>query len=373
MWNLIVGTGVVIGILLVLYLITRIHRFSFIRRLAGKNRLLSWIVSLLAVSPLALFLCFNITTFIVVVLHAALGFFLFDIAFLIYRRIARKKTGYDLQNWLAIAVTVIYLTIGWVMAHNITITHYSVMTDKNIGESLRIVGISDSHLGITLDGEAFARQIKRVQELEPDAVVIIGDFVDDDSSKEDMIRACSALGGLKTKYGVYYVYGNHDDGYFRYRDFTASELRRNLTDNGVVILEDQSIVVDGRLCIIGRKDRSYPERANMESLTKGLDKSMYSVVLDHQPNDYENEAASGVDLVLSGHTHGGHIFPAGLIGLMIGANDRAYGTETRGDTTFIVTSGISGWAVPFKTGCFSEIVVVDVRQILPYVRQRSML
>ena len=248
------------------------------------------------------------------------------------------------------------------MAHNISITHYSVKTDKNIGESLRIVGISDSHLGITLDGEAFARQMKRVQDLGPDAVVIIGDFVDDDSKKEDMIRACKALGELKTRYGVYYVYGNHDDGYFRYRDFSASELRKTLTDNNVVILEDQSVVVDGRLCIIGRKDRSDSERADIQSLTKNLDKKIFSVVLDHQPNDYENEAASEVDLVLSGHTHGGHIFPAGIIGLLSGANDREYGSEVRDKTTFIVTSGISGWAIPFKTFCFSEIIVVDIQQ-----------
>lgn len=362
MWNLIVGIGIAIGALLVLYLMTRIHRFSFVGRLSEKSRLLSWIVCLLAVSPLALFLCFNVTTFLVVVIHAALGFFFCDIAFLIYRRISKKKTGYDLQNFIAIAVTVIYLTIGWVMAHNISITHYSVKTDKNIGESLRIVGISDSHLGITLDGEAFARQMKRVQDLGPDAVVIIGDFVDDDSKKEDMIRACKALGELKTRYGVYYVYGNHDDGYFRYRDFSATELRKTLTDNNVVILEDQSVVVDGRLCIIGRKDRSDSERADIQSLTKNLDKKIFSVVLDHQPNDYENEAASEVDLVLSGHTHGGHIFPAGIIGLLSGANDREYGSEVRDKTTFIVTSGISGWAIPFKTFCFSEIIVVDIQQ-----------
>ena len=68
-----------------------------------------------------------------------------------------------------------------------------------------------------------------------------------------------------------------------------------------MILEDQSVVVDGRLCIIGRKDRSDSERADIQSLTKNLDKKIFSVVLDHQPNDYENEAASEVDLVLSGH------------------------------------------------------------------------
>ncbi|MBP5163313.1 MAG: metallophosphoesterase, partial [Spirochaetales bacterium] len=241
MWGLIVGAGLVIGILLVLYLVTRIHRFSFVRRLSERSRFLSWLVCLLAVSSLALFLLFNVTTFLIVVLHAALGFLFFDIAFLIYRKISRRKTGYDLQNWLAIALTVIYLAIGWVMAHNIAVTHYSLKTDKDIGGSLRIVAISDSHLGVTLDGEAFARQMRRIQDLEPDAVVLIGDFVDDDSSKEDMIRACRALGELKTRYGIYYVYGNHDDGYFRYRDFSGMELRRNLTDNGVVILEDQRV------------------------------------------------------------------------------------------------------------------------------------
>ncbi|MBP5161526.1 MAG: hypothetical protein ILP16_00910, partial [Spirochaetales bacterium] len=131
---------------------------------------------------------------------------------------------------------------------------------------------------------------------------------------------------------------------------------------GVVILEDQRVPVDGLFYIIGRKDRSYSGRADMERLTNGMDRKLFSIVLDHQPNDYMSEAASGVDLVLSGHTHGGHIFPAGIIGLIIGANDRVYGSEVRENTTFIVTSGISGWAIPFKTLCFSEIVVVDVSQ-----------
>ena len=67
-----------------------------------------------------------------------------------------------------------------------------------------------------------------------------------------------------------------------------------------------------------------------------------------------------MDLVFSGHTHGGHIFPTGQIGLLIGANDCRYGAQTRGSTQFVVTSGISGWAVPFKTGCWSETVIIDI-------------
>ena len=105
-----------------------------------------------------------------------------------------------------------------------------------------------------------------------------------------------------------------------------------------------------------------PGRADAASLAAGLDPSRYIVMLDHQPNDYAAEAATPADLVLSGHTHGGHIFPAGLIGLAMGSNDRVYGTEERDGTRFVVTSGISGWAIPFKTGTFSEIVVIDIRE-----------
>jgi hypothetical protein len=69
-----------------------------------------------------------------------------------------------------------------------------------------------------------------------------------------------------------------------------------------------------------------------------------------------------VDLVLSGHTHGGHLFPIGPISIRLGMNDLVYGTEKRGDVTFLVTSGISGWAIPFKTGTFSEYVVIDIAE-----------
>ena len=100
----------------------------------------------------------------------------------------------------------------------------------------------------------------------------------------------------------------------------------------------------------------------MKQLTEALDKNKFSVVLDHQPNDYANQADSRVDLVLSGHTHGGQLFPLNRVGEWIGANDKVYGYERRYLTDFIVTSGISDWTIKFKTGTKSEIVVIDVKQ-----------
>ena len=261
----------------------------------------------------------------------------------------------------AIVITALYLSAGWYLAHHVVETDYVLTTEKDLGtERLRIAQISDSHLGATFDGETFAVHMQKVQQAEPDLVVVTGDFVDDGSVREDMVRACRALGELETKYGVYFIFGNHDKGYFHYRNFSESELTEELRKNGVIILEDETSLIDGRFYVIGRADRSESGRKSMEELVRDLDRSKYMIVLDHQPNDYVAEAAAGVDLVLSGHTHGGQMFPIGWIGTAIGANDRTYGQERRGQTDFIVNSGISDWAVKFKTGTVAEYGVIDI-------------
>ena len=361
MWNLILVLICILCLAMVIYVTTRIHRFLFIKHYAKKHRLLAWLISLIPVAAVGMFALINTVTMIIVLMHLLVGFVICDIVAFVVRKALKKNFGYNIQNIAAIILTAIYLGIGWFFAHHVFITEYTFYTEKNIGEDLRIVEIADSHLGITLDGESFAYQMKRVQDTNPDVVVIAGDFVDDDTSKADMIDACHALGNLKTTYGVYFVFGNHDEGYFDYRHFTSSQLRYELSRNGVTILEDESVLIDNRFYIAGRRDRSMIGRVEADALTEELDSSKYIILLDHQPNDYEKEAKTKTDLVLSGHTHGGHIFPAGLIGLSTGANDKVYGSEVQNGTTFVVTSGISGWAIPFKTGTISEFVVIDIK------------
>lgn len=343
------------------YLLTRFHRFSFIKALEQKSRLLSWLAALLPLLLTGIFvLTFNVTTLIVVLLHLTAAFLLCGLAARLIRRVTKRAVSYNAEGAAAILLTVIYLGIGWYMGHHVFETDYRLEAAKPLKRDYRIVEIADSHFGITQNGETFKREMRRVQALNPDAVVIVGDFVDDDSDRADMIAACKALGELETTFGVFFVYGNHDNGYYHYRNFSSAELREELEKNGVVILTDEQVLLDDCLYLIGRRDRSDASRVPMESLMEGLDPEKYAIVLDHQPNDYAAEATAGADLVLSGHTHGGHIFPAGQIGLLMGANDAIYGLKTRGDTTFIVTSGISGWAIPFKTGTFSEFVVIDL-------------
>lgn len=343
----------------VFYLTNRFHRFSFIQKLGEKHKILSWILSLAPVGISCLFFFVNTWSVMVVLIHLLIFWAISDFVAFIVRKIIKKERHYNIEGLYAIVITAVVLGTGWHNAHTVSETYYTFSTSKNV-EPLRIVGIADSHLGITLDAEKFNEQIERINNLNPDIVVIAGDFVDDDSTRNDMIESCQFLGNLKTKYGVYFSYGNHDRGYYNSRDFTFQELETELKKNNVTVLKDESVEINDCFYVTGRLDNSFEERLDVKDLVQNLDSSKYNIMLDHQPNDYKNQAEYGVDLVFSGHTHGGHIFPTGYIGLWTGMNDRVYGTEKRNNTDFVVTSGISGWAIPFKTGTKSEIVIMDI-------------
>ena len=174
-----------------------------------------------------------------------------------------------------------------------------------------------------------------MQRQNPDIVLIAGDFVDDGTTRQQMVEACRALGSLQTTYGVYFASGNHDKGYHdpAARGFTGDDLITELKKNNVKVLQDENTLIDNRFYIIGRKDFSEILRGNprqsMNELLQNLNKEKFSIILDHQPNDYNNQTDAEADLVLSGHTHGGQLFPLNKVGEWIGANDKTYGYEKR--------------------------------------------
>lgn len=238
---------------------------------------------------------------------------------------------------VALVFTIGYLGSGWYLAHHVWETDYQIQTDKEVG-SLRVAVFADSHVGTTFHGEGFAEHMKTIEEQHPDVVLIVGDFVDDDTTKEDMIACCKALGELDTTYGVYYVFGNHDKGYYppEYRGYDGNDLIVELEKNQVHVLQDEVELIADK----------------------------FSIVLDHQPQDYAAQQNVNVDLVLSGHTHGGQLFPLMTIENLtkMTPDDRVYGYEQRENTNFIVTSGISDWAIKFKMGCKSEYLMIDIER-----------
>lgn len=351
-----------------LYLTTRFARFipEEIRTHIGK-----WKTRAIGAIPVVFFIAYSIidpVNGVLVTVFVALIWLITDAVGYLIRRITRMQwKKFYIAGVVAIVVSAVYFGLGWIAAHRVEETRYRVRTDKDIGlNSLRIAQISDSHIGALFDGDGFAKHLETIRGANPELLVITGDFVDDGTTREDMIRSCQALGEMNLRYGIFFVYGNHDKGYFQNRNFTDEEFRTQMKENGVTILEDEKVMIGEKVCLIGRKDRSEgmregsTERMSMDELIAGTDSSLYTIVLDHQPNDYDAEEKADVDLVLSGHTHGGQLIPIGQFGALFGINDQTYGIEKRNNTTFIVNSGIADWEIQYKTGAISEYVIVDI-------------
>ena len=312
--------------------------------------------------------CINFVNAMVCVMYLAMIWVVSDVTFGFIAKFAHITFAHYYAGWTALLLTVLSLIIGWHLDHKVWQTDYNLITKKNV-PNLKIAMFADSHLGTTFDDKGFAEHLKKIEAENPDIVVIVGDYVDDGTTKEQMINATRALGKLKTEYGIYFVSGNHDKGYYgaAYRGFSEQELFAELQKNNITVLRDEALLINNAFYIIGRNDFSVEKeqggtRQSMEALVKNLDKSKYMVVLDHQPTDFANQAKAEVDLVLCGHTHGGQLFPFNQVGKWIGANDLVYGLERRNQTDFIVTSGISDWAIKFKTGTKSEYVIINIKQ-----------
>lgn len=379
-----------------IYLITRVRKFVWVDKLAKDRKWLSILISaaICVVFIVVLSLAMGYINAIIVTIYMILFWLVCEFAFWLVGKVKNrtkstadettknntiknnaessvkpKKRKIYYAGVAAIIITIVYMSWGWYQAHNVWQKDYTIQTDKVVG-SIKLALIADSHTGITFDGDGFAEHVKEIQGQNPDAVLIAGDFVDDDTSLIDMKKCCEALGTLDTKYGVYYVFGNHDKGYYasERRGYDGDDIIAELTKNGVTVLQDQSVLLGDNFYIIGRQDLSEVtdrggSRADIEDLVKALDDDKYQIVMDHQPADYANEKAAGVDLVLSGHTHGGQLLLIKLFQEItgMGGNDQIYGLEDLDGSDFLVTSGISDWAIKFKTGCRSEYVIIDIQ------------
>ena len=343
------------------YLTVCFSRFGLFRKIAGGRRFvrLASAFGMLAILFTALTLTMNLMNAVIVFLHFTAAFLLFGLLDTLAAGFRGKPFPFYAQGWAALTVTVLYLAAGWHLCHHVRQTGYTISTEKPI-EDIRIALFADAHIGTTFDGSGMARHLGTIMAQNPDIILIAGDFVDDGTTRHDMLRACEALGAVRPKYGVWFVWGNHDEGYFRNRGFSMTDLADALEKNGVVVLGDQTAAV-GPLFLIGRLDASRFPRRTVSDLARGAPAEKYTVIIDHEPTDYENEARTSADLVVSGHTHGGQLFPINRAGEWFRLNDRTYGHERRNGTDFIVTSGISDWAVKFKTGTRSEYVIIDVK------------
>lgn len=368
MWYIIFVILIVSAAACLLYLSSRVAKFNFAAKIApfkSKRRLLmGFVITALCFGGLTL--CLNLMNAVVCLIYFAGFWFISDTLFYLIGRIGKHTFNRYYAGYAAILLSLLTLLSGWYLDHHVWQTNYTITTAKQI-PAFKIAHFADSHIGTTFNSDGFAKHLQAIQQQNPDMVLITGDFVDDGTSRAEMIAACQALGNLKTPYGVYFAFGNHDKGFHNpaIRGFTGADLINELTKNGVRVLQDETVILNSAVYIVGRNDLSELQRGgsrlSMQKLTQGLDKSKFIIVMDHQPADYNNQVQSGADLVLSGHTHGGQLWPLNKVGEWIGANDRTYGYERRLLTDFIVTSGLSDWSIKFKTGTKSEFVIINLK------------
>ncbi|MDO5518288.1 MAG: metallophosphoesterase [Clostridium sp.] len=352
---------IIILILLSVYIVFNFHKFNIVKNLENKNRALSWFVASIPILILIIIGLWYFMYSVVIIIHLSFLFFICRMIGALIRKVIKFNTKCYIAGIMAIVLTTCYFAYGWQVAHKVVETDYKVTSEKLSDDSLRIVQITDSHMGTTFSGKEFEKYIDEISECNPDVIVFTGDFVDGSTTYEDMVDACESLGKAKSKYGVYFIFGNHDlDVYGGNRYYSDEELLNELKKNNINVLQDENVLIDDKFYICGRQDATVRDRKSTEELLSEVDKSKFTLLLDHQPIEYKEAEENGADMLLSGHTHGGQLFPLAYINTAISRNDMVYGFEQKGNTSFIVSSGISEWGFGFRTGCKSEYVVIDV-------------
>ena len=288
---------------------------------------------------------------------------------------------------IALCLVILAMVYGTFHARDIRTVHYNVTLNKSgTGQpgqvsALRLVLVSDLHIGTTVDRKWVANIVDTVNKAGPDIICIAGDIFDNDfAAVRNLDGIGTELRRLKAPLGVYACPGNHDVDRISLRQ-TASggsassaaggsagndRIREFLKKEDIVYLEDELRLVNDSFYLVGRKDARpiglRQERKSAAELTADLDKSRPVIFLDHEPVDFPREEAAGADLILSGHTHRGQFCPGNIITAEIykRAGAVSYGYWQGHTAQGVVSSGAGLWGPPIRIGTDSEAAVLDI-------------
>ncbi len=285
----------------------------------------------------------------------------------------QKSRNTKKQKYIKLAITlsiviVIILFCNFQNKHLET-THYTYAAEQ-LGadlEGYRIVQISDLHNAKF--GKNNQKLVGRIRECEPDMIVLTGDLVDSNHTNVD--RAVQFVDEIVKICPVYYVTGNHE---YWLEKSEYDELMDGLIGAGVVILDDQVVEIsrgDAKFRLVGLDDKSLADGTlgtllnNTHNVVhEDSDEREFTVVLAHEPQYLARYASSGVDLVLSGHAHGGQ-FRLPFVGGIVAPDQGFLPEYTAGEyymngTEMIVSRGLGNSVIPVRLFNFPEIVCVEL-------------
>lgn len=290
-----------------------------------------------------------------------------------------SRTAFTVAGAICALLILLLSACGIFHAKYIKTTSYDVIINKTIPErtSMKVVLLADTHFGYNA-GVLHARElVRKINKQKPDLVCIAGDIFD---NEYDAIRNPEklekTLRGIKSTYGVYACWGNHDlneeilAGFtFKHKDGDLSDIKdlrmkKFLEDSNIHILEDESVLINDQFYVIGRKDASLTEKIDETrkapaQLTEKLDRDKPIIMIDHQPKELQELADAGVDLDLCGHTHDGQTFPGNFTIKLMWENP--CGLLSKDNMTNITTSGAGVWGPAMRIGTDSEICSINIQ------------
>lgn len=290
-----------------------------------------------------------------------------------------SRTAFTVAGAICALLILLLSACGIFHAKYIKTTSYDVIINKTIPErtSMKVVLLADTHFGYNA-GVLHARElVRKINKQKPDLVCIAGDIFD---NEYDAIRNPEklekTLRGIKSTYGVYACWGNHDlneeilAGFtFKHKDGDLSDIKdplmkKFLEDSNIHILEDESVLINDQFYVIGRKDASLTEKIHETrkapaQLTEKLDRDKPIIMIDHQPKELQELADAGVDLDLCGHTHDGQTFPGNFTIKLMWENP--CGLLIKDNMTNITTSGAGVWGPAMRIGTDSEICSINIQ------------
>lgn len=250
-------------------------------------------------------------------------------------------------------VTIVIFVAGNINYHNKRRVEITIDTHGKLARPMKIVAMSDLHLGYGIGNGELARWVGKVNAEKPDIILIPGDVIDNSLTPLVETGTAGVLRRFNAKYGVWASPGNHEyiSGVGESLDFLHSA--------GVNVLRDSVALVDSSLYVVGRDDMTNRGRKRLGDLTAGLDVDKPVIVLDHQPVELGQLIGSGVTLQLSGHTHRGQVWPISWITDAI--FERSHGLLEKDGTYVYVSSGMGIWGGKFRIGTRSEYVVINLK------------
>lgn len=279
-------------------------------------------------------------------------------------RLVPKNTlsHYTQDNWLSFGLMVGFIGLlmlcGYLKYRIKERVEIPIAINKELqkNDSLKIVAISDLHLGYNIGKKELQGWVRLINREEPDVVLIAGDILDNSIRpvmKEDLALD---LREIKARYGVFAIMGNHD--YMAGVENSAKFMH----EANIKLLRDETVLVDSTFYIVGRDDKTNSRRKSLDQLMGSIDKTKPIILLDHQPYNLEEAEKNGIDFQFSGHTHRGQVWPISLITDAI--YEDSYGSLKKGNTNIYVSSGIGIWGGKFRIGTQSEYTVINIKGVV---------